>query len=87
MAREMNLSKDFDNYRQERLCKLLFTSRFIPIIEAKFQSDPMLEVRASEEDVKRFIAGQISRLPVCIKRDDELICKIQSKVVKAVNGM
>jgi len=37
--------------------RLLFTSRFIPEITQKFQSNSMLEVRASEEDVKRFVAG------------------------------
>jgi hypothetical protein len=37
--------------------RLLFTSRFIPEITQKFQSDPTLEVRASEEDVRRFVTG------------------------------
>jgi hypothetical protein len=47
----------------------------------------MLEVRASEEDVKRFIEGQIPRLPNCIKRDNELRRAVQSKISEAVNGM
>ena len=47
----------------------------------------MLEVRASKEDVKRFVAGQIPRLPKCIRRDDELILTVQSKIVEAVDGM
>jgi len=37
--------------------RLLFTSRFMPEITRKFQSNLTLEVRASEEDVKRFVAG------------------------------
>ena len=67
--------------------RLLFTSRFIPEITEKFQSDPMLEVRASEEDVERFVAGQIPRLPSCIRRDDKLTRTVQSKIVEAVGGM
>ena len=67
--------------------RLLFTSRFIPEVTEKFQSDPILEVRASEEDVKRFVAGQIPRLPKCIRRDDELALTVQSKIVQAVDGM
>jgi hypothetical protein len=67
--------------------RLLFTSRSIPEITEKFQSDPMLEVRASKEDVKRFVAGQIPRLPSCIRRDDKLISAVQSKIVEAVDGM
>jgi hypothetical protein len=67
--------------------RLLFTSRFIPEIMEKFRPDPILEVRASEEDVKRFIKGQIPRLPNCIKRDNELRRAVQSKISEAVNGM
>jgi len=67
--------------------RLLFTSRFIPEITQKFQSNPILEVRASEEDVKRFVAGQIPRLPNCIQRDEELKQAVQDKIVEAVDGM
>jgi hypothetical protein len=67
--------------------RLLFTSRFIPEITAKFRLDPVLEVRASEEDVKRFVAGQIPRLPSCIRRDDELMRAVQRKIVEAIDGM
>jgi Cdc6-like AAA superfamily ATPase len=67
--------------------RLLFTSRFIPEITQKFQSTPILEVRASEEDVRRFVAGQIPRLSSCIQRDDELRCAVQNKIVEAVDGM
>ncbi|XTI88328.1 ankyrin repeat domain-containing protein [Cenococcum geophilum] len=52
--------------------RLLFTSRFIPDITQKFQLNPILEVRASEEDVRRFV---------------ELKHAVQNKIVKAVNGM
>ena len=67
--------------------RLLFTSRFIPEVTEKFQSDPILKVEASEEDVKRFAAGQIPRLPKCIRRDSELALTVQSKIVEAVDGM
>lgn len=67
--------------------RLLFTSRFIPEIKEAFRSDLMLEVRASEEDVKRFVAGRIPLLPNCIRRDDELTRAVQSKIGEAVDGM
>jgi len=67
--------------------RLLFTSRFIPEITQKFQSNPTLEVRASEEDVRRFVAGQVPRLPNCIQRDEELKHAVQNKIVEAVDGM
>lgn len=67
--------------------RLLFTSRFIPEITQKFQSNPILEVRASEQDVRHFVVGQMPRLPGCVQRDDELKCAVQNKIVEAVDGM
>jgi hypothetical protein len=49
--------------------------------------NPMLEVRASEEDVRRFVAGQLTRLPNCVQRDEELKHAIQDKIIEAVDGM
>jgi Cdc6-like AAA superfamily ATPase len=67
--------------------RLLFTSRFILGITQNFQSNLRLEVRASEEDVRRYIVGQIPRLPNCIKRDDELRDTLQNTIIKTVDGM
>ena len=67
--------------------RLMCTSRFIPEIMQKFCSTPTLKVRASEEDVRRFIAGQISCLPNCIRRDEELKRAVHNKIVEAVDGM
>jgi Cdc6-like AAA superfamily ATPase len=66
---------------------LLFTSRLIPKISLKLQSTPTLEVRASEQDVRRFMDGQIPRLPNFIQRDEKLKDTIQDEIVKAVDGM
>ena len=63
------------------------TSRFIPEIMQKFCSDSRLEVRAREEDVKRFVEGQIPRLPRCIQCDEELKLAVQNKIVEATDGM
>ena len=52
--------------------RLMVTARFIPDIEDGFQTTLRLEVRASREDVKRFITGQTYRLPACIQRDAAL---------------
>ena len=46
-----------------------------------------LEVRASEEDVKRYIAGEIYRLPICIQRDSSLQDMVKDKIVEATDGM
>ena len=67
--------------------RLLVTSRFIQEITKRFQSDPKLQVHASKEDVGRFLAGQMSRLPNRIQRDDELKQVIQDRIIEAVEGM
>jgi Cdc6-like AAA superfamily ATPase len=67
--------------------RLLFTSRHIPDVTQDFKANPWLEVRASEKDVRSFIAGQVSHLPNCIRRDEALQKVVQTKIVEAVDGM
>jgi hypothetical protein len=67
--------------------RLMVTARFIPDIEDAFQAALRLEVRASREDVKRFIAGQTNRLPACIQRSVALQDMVQEKILDAVDGM
>ena len=67
--------------------RLMITSRFIPDLVNRLREALTLEVRASSEDVRRFIAGQFHRLPNCIQRDTALQGIIQDKVTEAVDGM
>ncbi|KAH7128264.1 hypothetical protein B0J11DRAFT_524487 [Dendryphion nanum] len=67
--------------------RLMVTSRFIPEIQDRFRGAMKLEIQASEEDVKRFVAGQTYRLPKCIQRSDELQNMVQAKIVEAADGM
>ena len=67
--------------------RVLVTSRFLPGIVEEFREDPRVEIRANPEDIKRFIAGQIHRLPNCIQRDAMLQQSIQDTLVEAVDGM
>jgi hypothetical protein len=67
--------------------RLMVTSRFIPDIENEFRLALKLEVRASDEDVKRFVISQMYRLPKCIQHDTELRRFVQDKIVEAVDGM
>ncbi|KAI9667659.1 MAG: hypothetical protein M1821_000476 [Bathelium mastoideum] len=77
--------QSFQATRQD--VQLLFTSRYIPEVAKDFQSSPSLEVRASEEDVRRFVKAQIPRLPNCIQRDLDLRNDVQNKIAEAVDGM
>ncbi|KFY39666.1 hypothetical protein V495_05813 [Pseudogymnoascus sp. VKM F-4514 (FW-929)] len=67
--------------------RLMVTSRFIARIEELFEESPMLEIRANEADVRRYVAGQLCRLPKCVQRDPELQAEIQQGIILAVDGM
>jgi hypothetical protein len=66
---------------------LMVTSRFIPDIEEKFKEALRLEVRASDEDVKKFVAGQMDRLPNVVQRNEELKDLVKNEITQAVDGM
>ncbi|KAF1935174.1 hypothetical protein EJ02DRAFT_416166, partial [Clathrospora elynae] len=80
------LTKIRDLQKGQDVC-IMATSRFIPEIEDEFREALILEVRANREDVKRFVAGQIYRLPGCIQRSHALQEIVQKHIVEAVDGM
>jgi hypothetical protein len=67
--------------------RFLATSRFIPGIIDEFKDLGRLEIQASDEDVRRFVAGQVHRLPNCIQRKHELQRLVQDKIAESVDGM
>ena len=67
--------------------RIMATARFIPEIEAEFQAEMNLEIRASDDDVRRYVAGQTHRLHRCIQRDPALQAMMEDKLVEAVDGM
>ncbi|MCJ1468876.1 hypothetical protein MMC07_007506 [Pseudocyphellaria aurata] len=67
--------------------RIMATSRSIPGIVYEFSAALKLEIRASNADVKRFVAGQTYRLPKCIQRDNELQEMVQEKIMQAMDGM
>jgi hypothetical protein len=79
-----------DHLRELRTCtdiRLMVTSRNIPEIVDEFREDATVDVRAHDEDVARFVAGQMDRLPRCIQRDTELQILVQEKITGAIDGM
>ncbi|KAF4636667.1 hypothetical protein G7Y89_g1421 [Cudoniella acicularis] len=66
---------------------LFATSRSISSIEEEFEGDIMLEIRASEEDVRRYLDGHMFQLPRFVVRSVELQEEIKTGIVKAVDGM
>lgn len=70
-------------------CKinLFATSRPILSIEKEFEGNSKLEIRASEEDVRRYLDSHMFRFPGFVVRSLELQEEIKTYIVKAVDGM
>ena len=63
------------------------TSRFIPEITGKFSSCMSLEIRASKEDIKRYLNSHISQLPAFVVQNNDLQEEIITGIVNAADGM
>ncbi|KAK6527593.1 hypothetical protein TWF694_004577 [Orbilia ellipsospora] len=63
------------------------TSRHVPEIQEKFNGSTLLEVRASTDDVRRYLDGRMHELATCVRSNPELQEEIKTKIVKAVDGM
>ena len=63
------------------------TSRFIPEITSKFSQSLSVEIRASDEDVRRYLEGHIRQLPSFVERNQLLREEIKNKISEAVDGM
>ena len=66
---------------------LFATSRFIPESIEKLDQDLSLEIRANEQDVRRYIDGRVSHLPSFVNNNLDLQQQIKNEIVKAVDGM
>jgi len=85
-AQEHLLHEIFRLQKQTRI-SLFATSRFIPEIVKEFEGNISLEIRASDEDVQRYLDGHMSRLPLCVSKSCALQEDIKTKIIKAVDGM
>ncbi|KAJ5752462.1 hypothetical protein N7520_009379 [Penicillium odoratum] len=68
----------------------LATSRDHPEITVRFDGKPCLRIRANEDDIERFLRGQLDQvdvLPGFVQRKPELQKEIVTKITKAVDGM
>lgn len=66
---------------------ILATSRYIPEIKEKFRKAISLKIRASEPDVRRYLAGRMSQLPAFVQNKPELQEEIKTRILESVQGM
>ncbi|OBT84941.1 hypothetical protein VE02_06622 [Pseudogymnoascus sp. 03VT05] len=80
------LREIFDLQAKSR-ASIFSTSRFIPEIHEHFKNSMRLEIRATDQDVRRYVDGHMSQLPRCVQRSTELQSEVKMEIVKSVNGM
>lgn len=86
-ARKQFLTELF-SLQAKTSANLFVTSRFIPEIESFLDGrSTKLEIRASEEDLQRYVDGHILKLPLFVSRSADLQKEIKTAIVKAVDGM
>ncbi|RMJ13402.1 hypothetical protein CDV36_006950 [Fusarium kuroshium] len=66
---------------------IFVTSRFIPDIVDMFENGTTLEIRASNEDVERYVKGRIEHLQPFVRRNKQLQEEIKVGISTAVDGM
>jgi hypothetical protein len=66
---------------------LLVTSRPIPDIRSMFLTAAQLEIRATPEDVARYLQHHLSRLPGFVQRNQELQEEIKTAIIESTQGM
>ncbi|KAK6523104.1 hypothetical protein TWF694_006002 [Orbilia ellipsospora] len=66
---------------------LLVTSRFVPEVVKIFTGSTTLEVRASKEDVQRYVSGHLGQLRPFVAKNRQLQEEIKTSVSEAVDGM
>ena len=66
---------------------LMTTSRYIPSLALDFHQPLCMDIRASTEDVRRYVEGHILDLPSCVRKNLGLQETIISAIVDAVEGM
>lgn len=75
------------NIQARSHASIFATSRYIPEINDMFSESIHLEIKAAKEDVQRYLDGQMSQLPGCVRRSPELQETIKTEIIKAVDGM
>jgi NACHT domain len=85
-CRERFMSEIFNLQTKVRV-NVFATSRFIPEIAVKSSRRRLLEIRASKEDIRRYLSGNVSQLPGFVRRNPGLQDEIITSIVDAADGM
>jgi hypothetical protein len=76
------------NFQAKTGANLLATTRFIPEIVKKFKvRSTLLEIRASDNNLRKYLDGHMFKLPLFVSRNAVLQNEVKTAIINAVNGM
>jgi len=75
------------NLQTRHGANIFMTSRFIPEIIYQFKGTMTLEIRASTDDIARYLEGHIGQLPSFVQQNQQLQEEIKTGISDAVDGM
>ena len=81
------LLSNLNALQETHTVNLMMTSRFIPRIAQELRDPLYLEIRANDEDVRRYVQGHLNDLAKCVLKNNNLQEIIVESIVNAVDGM
>lgn len=73
--------------QDHRRFNLMTTSRYIPSLAQKFHQPICMDIKASPDDIRRYVEAHVLDLPNCVKKNLELQKVIADIIVDVVGGM
>ncbi|XEU97295.1 hypothetical protein FSHL1_002581 [Fusarium sambucinum] len=83
----MRFLSELFNLQAKHGINIFATSRFIPEIMEQFETSPSIEIRASPDDVGRYLEDHMGQLPSFVRQDRQLQKEITMGISKATDGM
>ncbi|KAF2175608.1 ankyrin [Zopfia rhizophila CBS 207.26] len=81
------LSHEIFKLQKQTGISLFATSRIIPAIMKEFEGYAPLEIRASDEDMQKYLGSRMTRQPSCISGNSDLQQEVRTKFVTAAGGL
>jgi len=81
------LLSEIFNLQAKTGANLFATSRYIQDIIETFKGCALLDIRARDGDVMRYLDGHMSQLQPCVMKNFDLREGIKTKITKSVDGM
>ncbi|KAL3463385.1 hypothetical protein BJX64DRAFT_276514 [Aspergillus heterothallicus] len=81
------LARELLALQEKSKTNIFATSRYVPEIAGEFKQSILVDVRAAEDDVARFLDSHIGELPAFVSETPGLEDEIKTGIISAIDGM